>query len=177
MGSVAPQVDTASSPFHHLHPSAPFIWRLTLVPVVIGLGLVATALSIVVGVAVASLLVSLLVAVIAVVAVMAVGAAWWYPTRRYRHWQYRIGDDALELRHGVWFRATAAVPYHRIQQIDVEQGPLQRRHGVVTLRLRTAAAGTEGAVPHIAAAEAELLRSRLLAIVGEPSQAMSHDGL
>ena len=174
MGSVAPQVDTASSPFQHLHPSAPFIWRLTLVPVVMGLALVATALSLVVGVAVASLLVSLLVAV---VAVMAVAAAWWYPTRRYHHWQYRIGDDAVELRHGVWFRATAAVPYHRIQQIDVEQGPLQRRHGVVTLRLRTAAAGTEGAVPHIAAAEAELLRSRLLAIVAEPSQAMSHDGL
>ena len=90
--------------------------------------------------------------------------AGWYPTRRYRYWHYRIGDDALEVRRGVWFRTSAAVPFHRIQQIDVEQGPLQRRHDVVTLRLRTAAAASEGEVPHLASVEADRLRLRLLAI-------------
>ena len=36
--------------------------------------------------------------------VIAIGAAaafaWWWPGVRYRHWRYRLGDDALELSFG-----------------------------------------------------------------------------
>ncbi len=143
--------------FHQLHPAARLIWRIEAVGWTSAIGLGACVVA---GLAIGPG--GLVVA--AALAAIAVAVAWWYPARRYRHWQYVIGDDALEVRRGVWWCTSAAVPFHRIQQIDVEQGPLQRRHDVVTLRLRTAAAASEGHVPHLAAAEADRLRSRLLAI-------------
>lgn len=142
---------------HHLHPAAPRIWRM----VTVSWAVVSGAAAIIAGLVIAGVAGA---AIGAGVGAVVVALAWWYPARRYRYWRYRIGDDALELRRGVWFRSSSAVPFHRIQQIDVEQGPLQRRHEVVTLRLRTAAAASEGQIPHLAAAEADLLRDRLLAI-------------
>jgi hypothetical protein len=142
--------------FRPLHPAAPFIWRVVGVP----------ATTIVAGVVVAIVLAAAgpepAAAIAGSLALVGIGVAAWHPTLRYRYWRYRVGDDALELRHGVWFRTSAAVPFHRIQQIDVEQGPIQRRYDVVTLRLRTASAMSDATVPHLAAAEADLLRERLL---------------
>ncbi|MCB0998939.1 MAG: PH domain-containing protein [Acidimicrobiales bacterium] len=160
----APAPDAAA--WQPLHPAATRIWRIASVPWVLlpGLGAV-----VVVVLVVGSPLVTSLVAVTAAIAS---GIAWWYPALQTRHWRYRIGDEALELRHGVWWRSSAAVPFHRIQQIDVEQGPVQRRHDVVSLRLRTAAAFTVGTVPHLAAADAELVRTRLLAAA---RAAVAHD--
>lgn len=86
--------------------------------------------------------------------------------RSYEAWRFAFTEDALELRHGVFWRTTSAVPYHRIQQLDVEQGPLQRRLGLVALRLRTASATSDGAIPGLDPAEAESLRRLLLARSG-----------
>jgi uncharacterized protein len=83
--------------------------------------------------------------------------------RRYENWTFRFSTDALELRNGVWWRAASGVPYHRIQQVDVTQGPIQRRLGMVELRLRTASATSDGTIPGLDADEAESLRQLLLA--------------
>lgn len=142
--------------FQLLHPVAATLWRI---------GSVATALIVgggATGIAFAVAGVEVVPLCLAAVTVVWTVFGWWFPQQRYRHWSYRIGDTALELRRGVWFRTSAAVPFHRIQQIDVEQGPIQRRSGVVTLRLRTAAAMSEGTVPHLASDEADGVRARLL---------------
>lgn len=82
---------------------------------------------------------------------------------RYRRWGFRFAPEALELRWGVWFRSVSAIPYHRIQQIDVEQGPLERRLGIVKLALRTASTASDGTVPGIRAEEVDGIRERLVA--------------
>ena len=82
--------------------------------------------------------------------------------KRYDRWAFRFAPDALELRSGVWFRTVSAVPYHRIQQIDVEQGPIERRLGIVKLALKTASTASNGRVPGIRADEAERIRERLV---------------
>jgi hypothetical protein len=89
-----------------------------------------------------------------------------FVTRRCRSWRYRFGDDALEVHYGVWWRTLAAVPYQRIQQVEVEHGPLQRRFGVVSLALRTASVTSLGTLPGIAAADAEAVRRMLLQRAG-----------
>jgi uncharacterized protein len=86
----------------------------------------------------------------------------------YEAWRFAITEDALELSHGVFWRTTSAVPYHRIHQLDVEQGPLQRKLGLVALRLRTASAASDGAIPGLDPTEAETLRRLLLARSGAP---------
>ena len=82
-------------------------------------------------------------------------AAWWWPRSRYRHWRYQVAPDALELRHGVVRRIHSAIPYFRVQHIDVAQGPVERAVGLSRLVLHTASAGTDATIPGIAAGDAE----------------------
>jgi uncharacterized protein len=93
-------------------------------------------------------------------------AAWWWPRARYRRWRYQVAEDALELRHGVVRRIHSAIPYFRVQHIDVTQGPVERAVGLARLVVHTASAGTDATIPGIAAGEAEGLRRLILARAG-----------
>ncbi len=147
-----------------LHPAVATIRR----SIVLGLGLLVSALLTVFtllsdrtsspwyGVVIACLLIGMVPA--ALIAV--------FVTRRCKSWRYRFGDEALEVHHGVWWRTLAAVPYQRIQQVEVEHGPLQRRFGVVSLALRTASATSLGTLPGIAVDDAEAVRRMLLQRAG-----------
>lgn len=91
---------------------------------------------------------------------------WWWTSLVWRAWQFRVGEGALHLRHGVLTRRESTIPYHRVQHIDLEAGPLERRMGLTSLILRTASASSDSVVPGIDATEAETLRARILALVG-----------
>lgn len=101
-----------------------------------------------------------------VVAVIAVPVRGWYVQVAYRRWRYRFGTDHLELRHGVFWRRTSSMPYHRLQQVDEGQGPLERWLGMTTLQLRSAAATTDAAIPGIDADEVDSLRELLMQRAG-----------
>ncbi len=86
------------------------------------------------------------------------------PGRRYRAWGYREEEDELHIRHGVWIRVRTAVPFGRVQHIDVAQGPIERRFGLARLILHTA--GTRSAqlpLPGLTQSEAEKMRDRIRA--------------
>jgi len=70
-------------------------------------------------------------------------AALAWPVRHYRHTSYRVDDQGIEIRTGVYWRVVINVPRSRVQHIDVSQGPLDRRYGLGTLVLYTA--GTDHA--------------------------------
>ena len=93
-------------------------------------------------------------------------AAWWLPRARHRHWRYQVAADALELRHGILKRVHSAIPYFRVQHIDVAQGPVERAVGLARLVVHTASAGTDATIPGIAAGDAEGLRRLILARAG-----------
>jgi membrane protein YdbS with pleckstrin-like domain len=90
----------------------------------------------------------------------------WWTSLVWRSWQFRVGDGALHLRHGVLTRRESTIPYHRVQHIDLEAGPLERRMGLTSLILRTASASSDSSVPGIDAGDAEALRARILGLVG-----------
>ncbi|MFN2555534.1 MAG: PH domain-containing protein [Nitriliruptorales bacterium] len=87
----------------------------------------------------------------------------WYPRARYDRWRWQLGPLALELRHGVVVHQREAVPYFRIQQIDITRDPFDRMLGLASLRVTTASATGNATIPGIAAAEAPLVRGELLA--------------
>ncbi len=90
--------------------------------------------------------------------------------RRWRAWGYLEREDDLVVRRGVLVHRTSVVPYGRMQYVDVTAGPLDRRLGIATVTLHTAAAATDAFVPGLLADEASRLRDRLAAL-GEARQA------
>jgi uncharacterized protein len=100
------------------------------------------------------------------VAVVGAAVAWWLPRANYRRWRYQVADDALELQHGVLRRVHSAIPYFRVQHIDVSQGPVERLVGLARLVVHTASAGTDATIPGIAAGDADALRRLILARAG-----------
>ncbi len=51
---------------------------------------------------------------------------------------YELHDDELRWRRGVWFRTTGIVPYNRITNLDLKQGPVMRWLGISTIAIQTA---------------------------------------
>jgi membrane protein YdbS with pleckstrin-like domain len=86
--------------------------------------------------------------------------------RRYAAWGYSERAEDLLVRRGVMVQRLSVVPYGRMQFVDVVAGPLERRFGLATVRLHTAAAASDARVPGLPADEAERLRDRL-AMLGE----------
>jgi len=51
---------------------------------------------------------------------------------------YELHDDELRWRRGVWFRTTGIVPYNRITNLDLRQGPVMRWLGISAIAIQTA---------------------------------------
>lgn len=84
--------------------------------------------------------------------------------RRFDSWGWAEREDDLLLRRGVLLQRTTVVPYGRMQFVDVTVGPLDRRFGLATVVLHTAAVATGASIPGLPAAEATRLRDRLAAL-------------
>lgn len=99
---------------------------------------------------------------LALVPLLAVGAwLWWLIGRQVAAWGYAEREDDLLIRKGVMLRSMVVVPYGRMQYVDVQAGPLDRRLGVATVQLHTASAGTDAVIPGLPPEEAARLRDRL----------------
>jgi membrane protein YdbS with pleckstrin-like domain len=92
--------------------------------------------------------------------------AWRLPRLGYDAWRYELNDSTLELRRGLVVRSHSAIPYFRVQHIDITRSPFERALGLSQLVVRTAAATTDARLPGIAETEAELLRDVILARTG-----------
>ncbi len=102
----------------------------------------------------------------AAVAVVALLGVWQLPRRAYGAWRYELAEASLELRRGLLVRTETAIPYFRVQHIDITRSPVERALGLSELVVRTAAATTDATLPGIGAADAEALRDLILERAG-----------
>jgi membrane protein YdbS with pleckstrin-like domain len=125
------------------------LWAL---PFVVGAGVLGTALPLPPG-----LLLGL--------AILLAGAVIFrVPFRRYHARGYHMGADQLRVVRGLLFRSDTVVPFGRVQHIDVDQGPLERRYDLATLVLHTA--GTHNAsvpLPGLPVEQARAMRETIRA--------------
>jgi len=84
--------------------------------------------------------------------------------RRARAIGYRLREDDLVLRRGILWQRMVAVPYGRMQLVDITHGPLDRAFGIAQLKLVTAAASTGVVIPGLTQDAAERLRDTLIAV-------------
>jgi len=81
---------------------------------------------------------------------------------RHRRIGWKLDADGFATRRGGLWRTETLVPVSRVQHLDLERGPLERRLGLATLVVHTA--GTRLAavrLPLLALADAEALRAHL----------------
>jgi len=90
--------------------------------------------------------------------------SFWLPPRLYRSWSYRADQHVIELRFGIFWQKSVLIPISRVQHIDLQRGPLERRYGLASLEIHTA--GTQDATHKISGMEANTavdFRERLIA--------------
>jgi hypothetical protein len=51
---------------------------------------------------------------------------------------YKLTEDEIIWKRGVWFKKTGIVPYNRITNIDILQGPISRMLRIASLKIQTA---------------------------------------
>jgi len=94
-------------------------------------------------------------------AVVIVVVRWVLVGRTYCSWGYVERADDLYITSGILFRSLVAVPYGRMQLVEVASGPLERAFGLATVTLKTASPETDASIPGLAPDEAARLRDRL----------------
>lgn len=84
--------------------------------------------------------------------------------RRVRAYGYALRADDLVFRRGIIYQRRVAVPYGRLQLVDVTRGPVSRLLGLSELKLVTAAASTGVTIPGLPVSVAEELRDQLIKV-------------
>lgn len=82
--------------------------------------------------------------------------------RQARSIGYQLRADDLVFRRGILWQRMVAVPYGRMQLVDITHGPLDRGFGIAQLKLVTAAASTGVTIPGLSQPAAERLRDTLI---------------
>jgi uncharacterized protein len=91
------------------------------------------------------------------------GIAWWMADRQYQAWSYQLREHDLVIAHGVFWKSRRSVARGRVQHIDINSGPLERRWGLVQVSIYVAGAlGSVGTIPGLRPEEAESLRAAIL---------------
>lgn len=96
---------------------------------------------------------------------------------RYLTLSYELERDELVLREGLVFKKVRHVPYARIQNVDTEQGPVQRFFGVTVVRIETAGGSEPEALLRVLKLDrVEELRRHVFADHGAAPAARPDDG-
>jgi putative membrane protein len=93
--------------------------------------------------------------------------------------EYRVGAHEIRIDSGFLNRTSRAIPFDRVTDVDLEQGPVQRLLGLAKVKLETgASAGSkeeEGVLHTISLARAEALREHIRSRKGLATPASTSD--
>lgn len=64
--------------------------------------------------------------------------------------EYTIDDDMIRGVRGVFWKRNVSIPYTKVTNVDISQGPLQRKFAIGTIHVQTAGAGgAQGAIAEL----------------------------
>ena len=95
----------------------------------------------------------------------------WFAIKYYYHFfRYELEKDCLKIEKGIIWKKYIAIPYKKIQNIDISRGPLDRLFKLSNLHIQTAAglspvkySGYEGSICGLSVQQAQELQKELLA--------------
>ncbi len=156
-----------AEPAERLDPRAKTLWRITGVlgalPLLAIGALVSSSLVRVVEVPLPVGVLPILAALVLVVVLAGV-----MPGLRWRRWRYEIRAEEVDLQRGIFWVSRTLVPLARIQHVDTQSGPLQRRFGLATVVFYTAAGANQ--IPELSAPVAAEVRDRIAELTREQDE-------
>ncbi len=156
-----------TEPAERLDPRAKVLWRITgtlgALPLLAAGAFASWASLRVVEVPLLLAVVPFLAALGLVVVLAAV-----VPDLRWRRWRYEIREDEVDLQRGIVWVSRTLVPLARIQHVDTQSGPLQRRFGLATVVFYTAAGPNQ--IPELSAPVAAQVRDRIAELTREQDE-------
>ncbi|MCK9568320.1 PH domain-containing protein [Candidatus Pacearchaeota archaeon] len=98
-----------------------------------------------------------------------------YSKFAYKNWKYELTSREVKLEHGIIWKKYSAIPFERVQNIDICRGILARMLGFSTLNIQTAGYHmasqggmvSEGYIPAVSVKEAENIREFLIKKIGK----------
>jgi uncharacterized protein len=156
-----------AEPAQMLDPRAKTLWRITgalgALPLLAGGAFVGWVLLRVMEV-------PLLLAILPFLAALGLGGvlAGVIPDLRWRRWRYEIREDEVDLQRGIVWVSRTLVPLARIQHVDTQSGPLQRRFGLATVVFYTAAGPNQ--IPELSSPVAAQVRERIAELTREQDE-------
>jgi hypothetical protein len=99
--------------------------------------------------------------------ILIVSIIWWLITWTsilfYRTHAYALREKDVTIDEGIFFKSRQTTPYHRIQHVEISQGPIQKKFNHSTLKIFAAGGnGTSTEIRGIEKEEAEHVRQFLL---------------
>ena len=156
-----------AEPAERLDPRAKTLWRITgtlgALPLLAVGGLVSSSLLRVVEAPLPLGVLPFLAALVLFVALAGV-----VPGLRWRRWRYEIRAEEVDLQRGIFWVSRTLVPLARIQHVDTQSGPLQRRFGLATVVFYTAAGANQ--IPELSAPVAAEVRDRISELTREQDE-------
>jgi len=98
-----------------------------------------------------------------------------YSRLAYKNWKYELTSHEIKLERGIIWKRYSAIPFERVQNIDIQRGILARMLGFSTLNIQTAGyhmaarggAVSEGYIPAVSVKDAEEMRDFLIKKIGK----------
>jgi putative membrane protein len=91
----------------------------------------------------------------------------------WRRFEYRVGASEIRIDSGILNRKHRSIPFDRIQDVDITQGPVARLLGLARVEFETGGTAgqdnDDGALAAIALPRAEALREQIRARRGKPA--------
>ncbi len=97
----------------------------------------------------------------------------------YNRYMFQVQKDGIEIKRGILWKKDITIPYDRVQNVDIDRGPIEQLIGIYNLNVFTAGTasetqaifGAEGYLPGVK--NAEKVRDTILERVQESEE----DGL
>ncbi|MFX3632676.1 MAG: PH domain-containing protein [Candidatus Pristimantibacillus sp.] len=96
---------------------------------------------------------------LAVVTLSTILYVWLIPEWKYRHFQYELFDEELEIQSGVIIIKNVLVPMVRVQHVELESGPFMRKYDLASVEVVTAA--TTHRISGLKLSEAQRLKRQI----------------
>jgi len=94
-----------------------------------------------------------------------------YANLAYKNWKFELAQNELKIERGIIWKRYSAIPYERVQNVDIRRGIFARIIGFSTLDVQTAGyhysgnnggAVSEGHIPAVTVKRAEDIRNFLM---------------